>query len=427
MDQICYWFSSGDHTSSVDLEVVLQNDVEEEILKYAVMRAMQIHGIFRSHPVIVEGRVKISIDDEISNVPVFASDDQPRRIGTSETNGYLFYFSYRKNALVFHIFHGLTDGMPSLEFLVTVVNCYVQKAEGVEYDQPEPCMPDDFSKFESVLESASDNLTIGRFVPENHKDEVFYISEERFEERSRKFKAFEIDVPLKPILSLAKSYGTSVLPLFEAMIGGAIRKYYDVGNRMIVGLTPVDMRRIFRCDTKHNASSMVALPYRAMMDELDLGKRAALLRRILEFQVRPENIRQGIKDICEPYKQADAQPYPIEQIVDMINWVKARKKSVQPYTYGLSYPGNISFAETVEPYIVSMTACVSESEVPFMIAACEVKGVIRMMISQSFEDDGLAKAIYREIAESIPETEFMDRGTRIFDRLDLKDLEHVNN
>ncbi len=425
IDQMCYWFSSGNQTSTVNLEVVLQEEVDEEALKYAVLKAMQTYSVFRSHPVIVEGRVKASVEDDITNVPVFAADGKIRKIGTSDTYGYLFYFSFHNNELIFHFFHGLTDGMPSHRFLITVVNFYFEKAKGIVFDSPEPDCPDDFMILDYIMEKNVNDLAIGMFEPEDHADDVFHFPEEQFEESACQWRVFEIDVPLMPLLTVTKSIGTSVVPMFEAIIGNSIRNHYDVGNKMIVCFTPVDMRRIFGCETDHNGSSVASLPYRAMMDELDIGERAKLLRLILDYQTRPTNVYEALRRRCIPYFEAEAQPFPIEQIVPAIKWMKARKNYIPPNTYGLSYAGKVMFSEQVEPYIVSAKANVSGGDVPYMIAAIESKGIIRMMVSQCFEDDGLTKLIYNDLESVIPGTAFIDHGIRKYDRLDLADLEHI--
>ena len=93
-DQLHYWFISGDQTSTIEWETVLSEKVEEEALKKAVLKAMQAHTNFRSHPVIVNGRVKVSVDDVIKQVPVFGEDISPKQLGTDDTYGYLFYFSF---------------------------------------------------------------------------------------------------------------------------------------------------------------------------------------------------------------------------------------------------------------------------------------------------------------------------------------------
>lgn len=51
---------------------------------------------------------------------------------------------------------------------------------------------------------------------------------------------------------------------------------------------------------------------------------------------------------------------------------------------------------------------------------------VRMMVTQVFESDETARVIFEEIADAIPGTEFIDRGIKIYDRLDFEKLEHVN-
>ena len=104
--------------------VVLQEEIDETRFKRAVMKSMQTHAVFRTHPVIINVRVKASVKDDIEDVPVFLEDNKARKYGTIDTCGYLFYFSLNKNRLVFHVFHGLSDGMPSHDFLVTVLSYY---------------------------------------------------------------------------------------------------------------------------------------------------------------------------------------------------------------------------------------------------------------------------------------------------------------
>ena len=59
-----------------------------------------------------------------------------------------------------------------------------------------------------------------------------------------------------------------------------------------------------------------------------------------------------------------------------------------------------------------------------LIEACEYRGTIRMIVTQIFESDEVARTIYEEIAGLIPGTVFTDRGNKIYDRLDLETIEH---
>ena len=424
-DQVHYWFISGDHTSTIEWEVILREDVEEDSLRHAVLTAMRAHTNFRSHPVIADGRVKVTIDD-VKQVPVYAENDRPRQLGTAETDGYLFYFTYQGQKLFFRLFHGLADGRGSLSFLITVLSCYVNETQNMQIDLPEPDSSDDIPVMERVLEEYEGCTPIGRFDSNDHLEDAFRLPVDRFDIKDRNWRVFEIDVPLEPLLFVSKSNESSVVPVLEAMIGNAIRRNYDVGDKIIIGYTPVDMRVVFGVETGSNGSTTVAVPYRAVMDKFDLGKRSMLMRSILDLQIQPENICTGLMGTAAGYRKVDSQPYPVEMIVPVVKKNLVQLGSMTPYTYGLSYPGKIRFPQQAEPFVDSIVLSVSASSFPLMIEACEYKGIIRMMVTQVFESDEAAKMIYEEIARVIPGTEFKDRGMKIYDRLDLEKLEHIS-
>lgn len=119
-DQTHYWFISGDQTSTIEWEVILGEEVQEEALKQSVSDAMRIHTHFHSHPVIAGGRVKVSVDYE-GQIPVFIDDGRTRQLGTDETNGYLFYVAFHGDKLSLRLFHGLADGRGSFSFLKTML------------------------------------------------------------------------------------------------------------------------------------------------------------------------------------------------------------------------------------------------------------------------------------------------------------------
>ena len=202
-------------------------------------------------------------------------------------------------------------------------------------------------------------------------DDVFRLSVERFNEGERKWMMFEIDVPLAPLLSASKCSESSIVPVLETMIGNAIRRNYNVGDKTIIGYTPVDMRSVFRVKTGSNDSTTVAIPYRPVMDKYDLSKRYMFMRSILDIQIQPENINIGLLDLTEKYRKVDSQPYPIESIVPVVKKKSVRVGGMTPYTYGLLYPGKISFPNQVEPFVDSIAISVSGCSSPLMIEACE--------------------------------------------------------
>lgn len=66
-----YWFISGDQTSTIEWEVVMKEEVDEAALKTAVADVMSIYVNFRSHPVIINGRLKVSGEGEETLLEVY--------------------------------------------------------------------------------------------------------------------------------------------------------------------------------------------------------------------------------------------------------------------------------------------------------------------------------------------------------------------
>ena len=423
-DQLFYWFVSADQTSTIKWEISLSGKIDEDALKKAVVSAMKIHRCFRQRPVIVEGRVKAIEEEDIREVPVFRKDEKIRVLGTADTLGFLFFFSYEDKDLVLSLFHGLADGKASLNFLRTVLNCYFNESEGLHLNVGEKDSSADVSFMEEILKEYKDTKPLGRFDARQRNEEIFGLPFEQYELSKRTWRIFEIEVPLKPLLAITKSNESSIVPLFEALIGQTLRERYDVGDKTILAYTPVDMRSIFNKDSGRNASSNVSLAYRKELDRYEPGKRSMLLRSIMDLQIQPENIVEGLRTKMGAYLQADSQPYPIELIVPQIRKMMVAEGNKDPHTYGLSYLGKITFPEEIEAMVDSVKLSVSAYSFPFMIEACEYRATIRMVISQLFASDEVARAIFEKIRELIPETEFADRGLRIYERLDLQKLEH---
>ena len=423
-DQLFYWFVSADQTSTIKWKISLSGRIDEDVLKKAVAMAMNIHRCFRQRPVVVEGRVKTIEEEDIKEVPIFRKDGKIRRFGTSDTLGYLFFFSYEDKELMLSLFHGLADGKASLIFLRTVLSCYFNESEGLHINIDEEGSLTDVSFMEEVLKEYEDTKPLGRYDARQRNEEIFVLPYEQFELSKRSWHIFEIDVPLKPLLTISKSNESSIVPLLEAIIGKALRKRYDVNEKTILAYTPVDMRSIFAKDSGSNASSNVSLAYRKELDRYELGKRSMFLRSIMDLQIQPENIVEGLRPKMGAFRMADSQPYSIEMIVPQIMKMMAANENKETHTYGLSYLGKVAFPEEVETMVDAVKLSVSAYSFPFMIEACEYKGTIRMTISQLFDSDEVAIVIFEKIRELIPEAEFADRGLRIYERLDLQKLEH---
>ena len=196
------------------------------------------------------------------------------------------------------------------------------------------------------------------------------------------------------------------------------------GNKDIVAYTPVDLRPIFHFETGGNGSSTFPIPYSEELDTHDLGKRAKTLRTMLDVQVRPENLYQRVRSTWNRPVPFIYTPLPAE-IKSRVVVRVGRIMDNATHTYGISYAGKVRFGNEIDPHVTSLTSYAGSYSYPLWILACEHGNTLRMVASQAYESDMLAKNICTELAASIPGTTFIDWGHHEFDTLHIRDFQHL--
>ncbi|MBO7675406.1 MAG: hypothetical protein J6S63_10430 [Atopobiaceae bacterium] len=415
-----YWVAPGGRAPIVEWEVVLSHDVDGPALRRALQTAMRVHTNFRSHAVIVGGRPHHELLGA-GDVPLFADDGSTRRMGTADTLGYLFYVAWQGRRVALRYFHSVADGRGGLAFMGTLLRCYAIELGLCDGELPAPDSFGTQPTFERILERMEGVPPLGKFDPKQH--EVFSMPVERYPRTGTVQRMLEIDVPLAPLLCLSKRSDSSVVPTLQALIGRALHRTFDVGNKTIVAYTSIDTRRVFGLESGGNAATHFSVPYVARLDRYELSKRAMVLRGALDLQTLPENIATEIAHNMADVADGEATPYSVEAITASIE-ESVIQNSNAIYTYAISYPGMVSLPAEVEPFVDEVRTSVSAYTLPFSIEACEYRGTIRMVFTQNFADDGPVRAIYEQILREVPGTAFVDKGVRNYDELRLEELCH---
>lgn len=415
-----YWVAPGGRAPIVEWEVILSSEVDEAALSQALATTMRAFTNFRTHAVIVGGRPRHEILDVV-DTPLFEDDDTVRHVGTADTFGYLFYVAWRGRRVALRYFHSVADGRGGLAFMCELLRCYFGELGLIDYEPPIPDSSDTQPTFERILERMEGVPSFGKFDPKRH--DVFSMPVQRYSRQGTTQRVLEIDVPLAPLLSFSKNSESSVVPTLQALIGRALRSAFDVGERTIVAYTSIDTRRLFGLESGGNAANHFLVPYVAKLDRYDLPKRAMVLRGSLDLQTLPENIATEIAANMAGVIDGEATPYPVEAITAAIEQ-SVLDNSNASYTYAISYPGKVSIPDKVMPYVDEVRTSVSAYTLPFSIEACEYKGIIRMVFTQNYDDDGPVRAICKEIQRVAHGTTFVDKGTRSYDALELESLEH---
>ena len=420
LDETFYWGRSGKQATIPVIHCVLNKPVDEDILRNALANALRVHTNFRVRPFISEGRIQVQIDD-VTDVPLYKTDGKPRHLGTDETLGYMLYVTYEGREITLHIFHGIADFRGTNAFLCTLLKFYFYESGHTGIELPEYDSTDASPAYENILKAGAPGRPEGIYNPEEH--EIFNLPEETFDKETTKQRMFEIDIPLMPLLKIAKESESSVVPTMEAVIGNAIRKTYEAGEKEIAVYTPIDLREVFHVKTGGNAASSFSLSYPAELGGCGLKERAKYLRSVMNVQIRPENLYAGVASLKSRMQKLFDMPYPIEAVSQRA--VDGRRdKDRRFYTYGVSYAGKIIFGDEIDPYVETVTSSAASYSYPLWILACEHNGMIRMSFAQNFESDLLVRAVFREFAELIPGTCFEDKDYYEFDEFHLKELPH---
>ena len=248
-DEIFYWARTGKQPTVLEIGCSLVQEAEPQALKNALAGALRVHTNFRIRPIITRGKFQAVVDD-VKNPPLFQENGRKRHLGTSETEGLMLYVTYKERQITLHIFHGLSDLRGICAFLHTMLKFYYHELGQADIELPEPDSLDTIPCYENILKEGAPGDPIGMI--DLKKYDIFHIPEKNFGKRTTTQHLCEIDVPLAPLLALSRGSESSVVPTIEAFIGRAIRKTYEVGEKVIIGYTPVDLRPIFHFKTSGN-------------------------------------------------------------------------------------------------------------------------------------------------------------------------------
>ena len=193
---------------------------------------------------------------------------------------------------------------------------------------------------------------------------------------------------------------------------------------MVVAFTPIDLRKPFDLNSYHNGTSSLSIVYNKDLNDKDLSVRTSSIRNVLNTQAKLENLYIGVKENVELIKYMSIKEQSIEEIAPMFSLIAANNQRAS-YTYSLTYPGKFNLIEKAEEYIDNININVTSYALPITITASEYKGIIHLIFRQSFDSDRLAKAIFKEIKQLIPQSEYYDKGYYYYDEVNLNRFEHL--
>lgn len=413
-----YYNFSGRKSMPMIYELILSEDIKEDALRRALKRTLKRYPLYRH--TIEENENKgihyVPIPED-NPYPIFTGEKKNRRFGSDETGGYLFTIWYLNKHFIMEIFHGLSDGTGANAFIQTLLYCYATEC-GVEVKDTKNIRLDSESPRESETEDVYakySNTEVEEFYKPKEV-EPFGLPEEFFGEEVNSYKLFELELEFEQLLKLSKSAESSPAPMLSVVIAQAIYETYNVGDKIITGCIPVNLRGIFNTDSIENCVMTVPVIYHPRLRGMELSKQATCVRANLDLLVQKENaIVYATKSVSKMHHFCDGVHTPGEIADIFINTL--RPIGYNMYSYMLSYVGNVVLPQELENMVEKIIAHTPPFSTPFGITAFVYKGKMRMLIAQNFESEALVHNISKKLTEIGIENELYFKGYNVADYL----------
>ena len=398
-----YYTQSGEGALfDISQVFVFHDDIDIDILKASVEKALKLFPEFAVRPVIKDGCLYYEEND--APAPVF-DDKHISYFGTDDTNGYIFRFECQGKTLEMSCYHALADAVGLSVFIRTWLYFYLQSKGRKMPEGDEAAKTFGIRLSEKDLPDMNRQDTLDPYrafgdadcKPEWSYDNpgAFVVPEPVYGDTENKFRISYIDLPLPDFLAKTKEYGVSVVPMLAALVARALDKTYDRGGKPINMMLPVNLRTQFDTQTVVNMSDGIMLPVDSEMLGGSVSDCAVKLKTIMRAQMTKNTYCSTIaaktaavdafeaKDLFEAAREGSALPPP---------------GAWSPVTLALTYPGRLDLPQAYEGLLDN---CYHKALARALgIVGMSFGSNMRLEVLQRFDDMRFANAIVSEFADA---------------------------
>lgn len=307
-----YFCTNKKKSMIVEVSFCLKSEVNADILSRAVKKAMTLFPTWQSRPYVDADSGYITFRKNENPVPVCYDDHTYVKLGSDESNGYLFRVFYKGNRISIRAFHCLGDGYVASLFATHVLYFYLKELhpdlDGGDFIFSEipNSADDDFVKKaaeyladlpeKSSEESAEVINTDGRFVEDFEMEHYF----------TEKARSVHIICDNKSYMEYCSSHQVSSTSFLTDLIARSVYEAYGVKNKRMDACIAVDLRKQFNSKSFHNFATDITLCYDYEMLEMEEEKRYEILCSRLKKAIDTEKLAKQTVDYgasCEVLNQ----------------------------------------------------------------------------------------------------------------------------
>ncbi len=453
-DETFYYGFSGKKTTDIIVNVTMKYDIDALALNKAVQHLVKVYP-YLCKKIVVKGN-NIYYADNAETPVAYEWDKKQHKLGTAETNYFLFRVMHKKNEIIMIIHHGLLDGKGVFEVVQSLLDFYVEAEKLSKNDELsasdmeissednkkedykvktdeknniadvknglENNMADNMGDAEDLYEKYGDINQKPFYIYKNNG--AFVIPEQYYAEDDTSCRKFKVICEMNDVLSLAKRSQSTPVPVLAAIISETIDSIYETDNKDITGYIPVDLRKMFNYDSISNTVMAITLPYSKRLNDKSMDIKCTVLRGIMDLQIQKENFvyRMGQQVVNAKQREALEVPAEAKQNVYIDRLTKGSRSM---YTYLLSYVGKLNFSDRVSQELSDFNVCLPAYLVPLNIIACVDGSKLILTCTQNFKTDKIIKKMVEIMEAKGISASYEDMGEIQADPFEFAKLQHI--
>lgn len=306
-------------------------------------------------------------------------------------NGLLFRVSYYKNRINLEVYHALTDGTGTLQFLKSMVCHYLK----IKYKMENFIKLDDTSLEGKSIDSF--NKYYNKNEPKKFLQKIpaYRIRGSRYPEEQ--LKIIEGIVSTKKILEISKENDTTVTAYLVSVLIKSIGETMTERERKksIVITVPVNLRKYFPSNTVRNFFNIVSIKYKYNEQELET------IIKDIHKQLKENLDKKQLKERINSFEYYENLfifrliPLFIKDIVLKYSYRIMRKYQ----TMTLSNVGIVKIPEEFEKYIKLFDVFASTDTI--QICMCSYKDNMVISFTSHMINTEIQKNFFRELSNKI--------------------------
>lgn len=370
----------------------LNEDVVPEMLQSAASRALELFPSFRC---VMRKGVFWYYFEDCSLEPVVCDDKKIvcSRMYNPDIPSLMFEVTYFHNRINLEVFHALSDGTGTLQFLKTLVLIYLSIRHPEEIKQ----LPSlDFTA--SATEQSRD--AFAKYYSPTKKEKkkkhrAFRISGKKRE--AGDLLVIEGEVSAKSAVDCAHRYNTSLTVLLTAIYIKAIYRQMSYLQRRqpIIIMVPVNLRNFFPSETAGNFFGMISVNYDFTKGTGELEDIIKRVDHTFKHELTAERLSIRMNNLASIEHNLAARIAPLF----FKNFVlsTARRISDKSETAVISNVGKIVLPTEFEPFIRKFGVYTSTEKL--QLCLCSFKDNLSLCFTSNYYDTEIQREFFTSLVE----------------------------